>query len=111
MLGDHLMLSADLRVRALVRWVLWSILALVTALGGIGFLGAALWLWTSGHLGPVTASLILGFIFLAVALIGVLMASTSRSRVPIPPPKVGVDDLAQAFVAAAELGRAARRRK
>lgn len=105
------MLSVDLRVRALLRSVLWSILALAAAMAGLGFLGAALWLWTSGHLGPVIASLILGLAFLAVALFGVLMASVARSRVPVPRPKVGIDDLAEAFLAAAEVGRSARRRK
>ena len=103
MLGEHLLFSADLRARRLIRSVLWSVLALVMALGGLGFIGASLW-------GSAAASLVVGLIFLAVALFGVLMASFTRSMLPPPRRAVGIDDLAQAFLAAAEVGRTARRK-
>jgi hypothetical protein len=111
MLGEHLMYSADRRVRTLVRSIIWSLLALIAAIGGLSFFGTAVWLWLSGQLGPVLASVLVGLGFLLVALLAMLMASRSRVRMPPPRPKVGVDDLAEAFFAAAEVGRAARRRR
>ncbi|WP_424933420.1 hypothetical protein [Amaricoccus macauensis] len=111
MIREHMMLSAELRTRALVRSILWSLLALVAAIGGLGFLGAALWLWMEVHLGAVAASAILGCVSLLVALLAVAFASASRVRQPLPKAKIGVDDLAEAFLAAVELGRSARRRK
>lgn len=110
MLGEHLLFSADRRARRLVRSVLWSVLALVMALGGLGFLGAALWTWLETLWGAAAASLVVGIVFLAVAFFGVLMASLTRSMLPPPRATVGIDDLAQAFLAAAEVGRTARRR-
>jgi hypothetical protein len=111
MIGENLMLSADLRVRALVRTIIWSLLALVAAIGALSFFGAALWLWIDGHLGPVAASFILGIAFLSVTAVSLFKASMSRLRYPLPRPKVGVDDLAEAFFAAVEVGRTARRRR
>ncbi|MCB1352312.1 MAG: phage holin family protein [Rhodobacteraceae bacterium] len=110
MLGEHLLFSADLRARRLIRSVLWSVLALVMALGGLGFIGASLWTWFASLWGSAAASLVVGLIFLAVALFGVLMASFTRSMLPPPRRAVGIDDLAQAFLAAAEVGRTARRK-
>jgi hypothetical protein len=111
MLGEHLMLSADLRIRAFVRSVLWSLLALVAGVAGLALLGIGLWLWIEAHLGPVGASVILGGVLLILALFGALMASQSRVRYAVPRPRLGMDDLAEAFVAAAALGRSARRKR
>lgn len=111
MLSEHLMYTAEFRVRTLVRSIIWSLLALFAAIAGLGFFGAALWLWINGHLGPIAASGLMGLAFILVALVGVAMASVARTRLPPPRPKLGLDDLAEAFFAAAEVGRASRRRK
>ncbi len=111
MLSEHLTHKADVRVRRLARSMIWSLLALFAGVAALGFLGAALWLWILGRLGPIMASGLVGLAFLAVALFGILMASLSKTRLPEPRPNVGVDDLAQAFFAAVEVGRSARRRK
>jgi hypothetical protein len=110
MLSDRLLYSAELRTRSLLRTVLWSVLALLCALGGLGFLGSALWLWIASVGSPAAASLVLGMVFLVVAGAAALVAMFGRSR-PLPPHRgVGIDDLAQAFFTASQLGRAARRK-
>jgi UPF0716 family protein affecting phage T7 exclusion len=111
MLSEHLMLSAELRIRMLVRSLLWLLLALLAAIAGLTFFGVGLWLWIDAQLGSVAASIILGIVLLLVALFGVLMAAQSRVRYGPPRPRVGVDDLAEAFMAAVALGRSARRKR
>lgn len=81
--------------------------ACIMAILACGFLTAAAWIYLDAKLGPVAASTLLG-IFFALVAVGLLVLKPRRKE-PEPKPKVGLDDLVQAFVAAAALGRSTRR--
>lgn len=108
MLSDRLLYTAEFRARSVIRSVLWSLLALFAGIGALGFLGAAFWLWISAHHGAVLASFGAGLGFLVVAAAAVMVAKSSRHKMHPPAPGLAVSDLAEAFFAAQQFGRAAR---
>ncbi len=63
-----------------------GIIALATAVVAIGFFCAAFFMWLAQRLDPIVAALILGGLFLLVALVAVLCVALMQRKPPPPPP-------------------------
>jgi hypothetical protein len=67
------MLSAKARISAILSNALWGVLAGVAALAAFGFFTAALFVWITTNYDSLTACLVLGGIFAAVAVLAMII--------------------------------------
>ena len=63
-----------------------GVVALAGAVVALGFFCAAAFMWLQQRLDPISAALILGGVFLALALIAVLVIVLLQRKPPPPPP-------------------------
>jgi hypothetical protein len=63
-----------------------GIVALAAVLIALGFFCAALFMWLEERYGAITAALVLGGIFVFIALVAVIVILIMRHRAPPPPP-------------------------
>ena len=64
-----------------------GVAAMAAALVAAGFFCAAAFLWLAQNYGAITASLVLGGVFLLLSLIALLVVLLLRRKPPPPPPK------------------------
>ena len=64
-----------------------GVVAMAAAVVALGFFCAALFMWLERLYGPIPAALIVGGIFLFVALVAVLAIVLVQRRPPPPPPR------------------------
>ena len=84
--------------RKAVRKTALGAAAAICALVALGFFTAAGFLWLSATLDPVAAAAIVGGIYLAFAVLAIILAGNDRTDEPEPAPVVW-SSLAEAFLA------------
>ena len=82
-MGDwlrHIALNAKARTGFGPQPVVWLLIAAASLAMAVGFLCAAAFVWLAGRYDPLTASLILGAVFLTIAIIAAIAGWVARLR-------------------------------
>jgi hypothetical protein len=88
-----------------------GIAAMAAALVALGFFCAAGFIWLAQNYGAITASLVLGGVFLLLSLIALLVVILVRRKPPPPPPKAAWWADPALLAAALDIGRVLGRRR
>lgn len=107
MIVDRILNDAEVKARQVGASAARGAAAGVCAVIAAGFLTAAGWMYLYNEFDAVIASLVTGGAFAAFAVI--IMSVKLHAKKQVPDTKVGLDDLAYTFLAASQVGRAARR--
>jgi hypothetical protein len=76
----HIALNAKARTGFGPQVIVWIAVTIVSLALALGFLSAATFLWLAGRYDPVTAGVILGGIFLSLALVAAVACWIARLR-------------------------------
>jgi hypothetical protein len=82
-MGDwlrHIALNAKARTGFSPQLIVWSLIALVSLALGLGFFCAAAFVWLASRFDAVTAGLLLGGVFLSIAVIAAIAGWLARRR-------------------------------
>jgi Ca2+/Na+ antiporter len=82
-MGDwlrHIALNAKARTGLGPSLIVWSVIAAVSLTLALGFFCVAAFVWLAGRYDPLTAGLILGGVFLAIAIIAAIAGWVARLR-------------------------------
>jgi hypothetical protein len=82
-MGDwlrHITLNAKARTGLGPSLIVWSVIAVVSLMLALGFFCVAAFVWLAGRYDPLTAGLILGGVFLAIAIIAAIAGWAARQR-------------------------------
>ena len=102
--------ALELRLRLFIRRIVFGALALIALIVSAVYFTRAGLVALAELYDPQTALLIVGGIYLALALILLLMANRRKVPAPPPPPATSIASLLEAFLAGRAAGTAAGRR-
>ena len=102
--------ALELRLRLIIRRIVFGALALIALIVSAVYFTRAGLVALAELYDPQTALLIVGGIYLALALILLLMANRRKVPAPPPPPATSIASLLEAFLAGRAAGPAAARR-
>ena len=102
--------ALELRLRLIIRRIVFGALALIALIVSAVYFTRAGLVALAELYDPQTALLIVGGIYLALALILLLMANRRKVPAPPPPPATSIASLLEAFLAGRAAGTAAGRR-